>query len=76
MSLIVENESQLAVHVKDTDPIAVGCEEDLAPTMDECRAVQEQRRNFIRQMDFSDASGMQDDQRIVESDRKKTSRSW
>ena len=71
MSVVVENESQLAIHVTDRDPIVIGCDEEQVPTMDDCRVVREQHKAFRAQVDFEGRSDAQDDQRIVESGKKK-----
>ena len=44
MSVVVENESQLAVHVTDRDPIVIGCEESDVPSLEDCRMMREQSR--------------------------------
>ena len=46
MSVVVENESQLAVHVTDRDPIVIGCEETQVPSLDDCRVMREQGKKI------------------------------
>ena len=58
MCVVIENESPLAIHVTDQDPIVVGCDEDQIPSMDACRAVREQRKNFRKQADFKGNKGV------------------
>ena len=63
MSLVVENTSELAVTVTESDYIAVGTEVDAVPTLDSCLELHRVQREFDRSLDWS--GGGKDTGRVI-----------
>ena len=51
-SIMVVNESALAVTVRETDKLAIGLGEDDVPTTEDCRAQQKQISDFANSIDW------------------------